>query len=256
MSRYVVMATWDDVPHLSDEDKRELLTSIPPYQRDARSKGKPQLGAGAIYPVSEDDVLVDPFEIPAHWPRAYSLDVGWKRTAALWGAVDRENGMAYLYSEHYMGEAQPSVHAAAIRARGAWMQGVIDPAARGRGQKDGEELLQNYIDLGLNLSPAVNAVETGLLECWQMLSAGRLKVFKGVLPNWLTEFRIYRRDEKGKIVKVNDHLMDCMRYWVMSAMHVAGLDPNYLKRLGHVPRVVTDHDPFAGYGLEGDGQPG
>ena len=116
MSRYVVMATWDDVPHLSEEDKEELWESIPPYQRDARSKGVPQLGSGAIYPVPESEIVVDPFQIPDWWPRVYGLDVGWNRTACVWGAIDRESATVYLYSEHYQGQSEPSVHAHAYRS--------------------------------------------------------------------------------------------------------------------------------------------
>ena len=40
----------------------------------------------AVYPVPESDLIVQPFKIPAHWPRAYGLDVGWRGTAAIWGA--------------------------------------------------------------------------------------------------------------------------------------------------------------------------
>ena len=130
MSKFVVGATWDDVPHLTPEQKAELWGSIPPYQRDARSKGIPQLGSGAIYPAPESEIVVDPFEIPLHWPRGYGLDVGWNRTAAVWGAHDRDTDVVYLWSEHYRGQAEPSIHAAAIRARGAWMQGTVDPALR------------------------------------------------------------------------------------------------------------------------------
>ena len=89
MSKLVVGATWDDVPHLSAEQKAELWGSIPPYQRDARSKGIPQLGSGAIYPVPEAEIVVDPFEIPLHWPRGYGLDVGWNRTAMAGRAITR-----------------------------------------------------------------------------------------------------------------------------------------------------------------------
>jgi phage terminase large subunit-like protein len=98
-----VTTTWDDAPHLSPEARAELYASIPAYQRDARTKGIPQLGSGAIYQIGDEDLLVKPFEIPEHWPRAYGLDVGWNRTAALWGARDNETGVTYLYSEHYMG---------------------------------------------------------------------------------------------------------------------------------------------------------
>jgi hypothetical protein len=200
MSKFTVMAGWDDVPHLTAEQKAEEASRIPPYQLDARSKGIPQLGAGAIYPVPESDILVDPIEIPDFWPRAYALDVGWKRTAALWGAWDRGNDILYLYSEYYRSQAEPAVHAEAIKARGAWIPGVIDPAARGRGQIDGEQLLALYTELQLSLTLANNAVESGLYETWQRLSTGRLKVFR-ILQNWLREYRLYRRDDKGRVVK-------------------------------------------------------
>lgn len=207
------MAGWDDVPHLSQKARDTLYESIPPYQRDARSKGIPQLGSGAIYPVPESEIVVPDMEIPRHWPRGYGFDVGWNKTAAIFGALDRDSDILYLYSEHYMGEAQPAVHAAAIRARGPWIPGRIDPASRGRGQRDGEQLLQDYNDLGLDLLPAVNAVESGLYKVWMRLSTGRLKVFKSC-QSWLGEFRIYRRDDKGKIVKKDDHAMDATRYLV------------------------------------------
>jgi phage terminase large subunit-like protein len=62
-SKFFVQATWDDVPHLDAASKQALLASIPPYQREARSKGVPQLGAGAIYQVPERDIVVPDFAI-------------------------------------------------------------------------------------------------------------------------------------------------------------------------------------------------
>src|SRR6516165_4770647 len=67
--KFTVQASWDDCPHLSKAAKAELLASIPPYQRQARSKGVPQLGSGAIYQVPESDIVVTDFEIPKHYPR-------------------------------------------------------------------------------------------------------------------------------------------------------------------------------------------
>ena len=223
-SRCVIMASWDDAPHLTDVMKSELLASIPPFQRDARSKGIPQLGSGAIYPVPESDFVVDDFAIPDHWPRAYGLDVGWNKTAAPFAAWDREGDIVYLYSEHYRGQAEPSIHAEGIRARGEWIPGVIDPASRGRSQQDGQQILQKYIDLGLDLDTAINAVESGIYEVWSRLSTGRLKVFKS-MTSWQQEFRLYRRDEKGRIVKANDHLMDATRYLIMSGLARAKVKP-------------------------------
>lgn len=242
-SRYLVQAGWDDVPHLDADTKRELLASTQPYLRDARSKGIPSLGAGAIYPVAESEIMVEPFAIPAYWPRAYGLDVGWNRTAAIWGAHDTNTDTVYLYAEHYRGQAEPSTHSTAIRARGDWVPGAIDPAARGRSQRDGEQLLQNYLDLGLKLTKADNAVDAGIDDVWMRLATGRLKVFRTCL-NWWAEYRLYRRDEKGKIVKANDHLMDATRYLIRTGLGLAIVAP------AHARGAITHHivgDSHAGY---------
>jgi phage terminase large subunit-like protein len=222
--KFVVMATWDDVPHLDEAAKAQMLAAIPPFQRDARSKGVPQLGAGAIFPVPESDFVIDDFPIPPHFLHAYGMDVGWNRTAAPFGALDRATDILYLYSEHYRGQAEPSIHAQGIKSRGLWIPGVMDPAARGRSQRDGIQLMQDYKDMGLDVEVAFNGVEAGLYQVWQRLSTGRLKVFKSCV-NWLQEFRLYRRDEKGNIVKVNDHLMDGTRYLVMSGLERAKVKP-------------------------------
>ena len=213
--KIVVTATWDDVPHLTAETRAELFASIPAYQRDARTKGIPQLGSGAIYQIADEDILVKPFEIPNHWPRGYGLDVGWNRTAALWGAQDLESGVLYLYSEHYRAHDEPSVHSQAIKSRGAWIPGFIDPASKGRSQKDGTQLIEHYRREGLRVQPAINAVEAGIYACEQLMYSGKLKAFTS-LGSWYSEFRLYRRDQQGKIVKEGDHLMDAMRYLVMA----------------------------------------
>ena len=232
MSKYLVQATWDDVPHLDADAKRELLAAYPPYQRDARTRGVPQLGSGAIYQVSESDIVVPDFEIPAYYQKAYGLDVGWNRTACVWGARDPASNCIYLYSEHYRGQAEPIVHVLAIQSRGRWVPGVIDPAAAGRSQKDGVQLLMQYREMGLDLEPAINAVESGIYAVWQLLSAGKLKVFAS-LGNWLMEFRLYQRDQDGRIVKQNDHLMDATRYLIISGVDRMKAAPAVAKREPH-----------------------
>lgn len=101
------------------------------------------------------------------------------------------------------------------------MEGEIDPASRSRTQTDGAQLLEIYTEMGLWLNPADNAREAGIANVWERLSTGRLKVFKH-LSDWFGEFRIYRRDERGQIVKVNDHLMDATRYRMMRLHRLVG----------------------------------
>lgn len=224
-TQYIIGATWDDVPHLTKAQKAALWASIPPHQRAARSAGIPTLGSGAIYPVLESELVVKDFEIPKHWPRGYGLDVGWNRTAAVWGAHDRESDIIYLYSHHYMGEQKPVHHAAAIKARGLWIPGRIDPAAHGRAQTDGEQLVKQYRETvygdlvtgEMMLKNAEHAVEAGIYAVYERMVAGKLKVAAS-LVNWFQEFRLYHRDEKGQIVKKNDHLMDATRYLILSGV--------------------------------------
>lgn len=219
-SKSVIIATWDDAPHLTEQAKEELLQTIPPNERKARSRGEPVIGSGLIYPFDLDTTLEKDFPIPKFWPRAFALDVGWNRTAALWGALDREQDVLHIFSEHYQGEQEPILHARAIKARGEWMKGVIDPASRGRSQIDGQKLFEIYQKEGLKLYIADNAVEAGIYEVWQRLQTGRLKIFKSC-TNLLRELSLYHRDDKGKIAKTNDHLCDCLRYLCMSGLKVA-----------------------------------
>ena len=59
-----------------------------------------------------------------------------------------------------------------------------------------------------------NSVESGLYLLADLFRKGKLKIFKG-LSNVLGEFRMYHRDEKGRIVKINDDLLDAIRYAYM-----------------------------------------
>lgn len=216
MSRFVVAATWDDAPHLTPAQRAELWDSIPIYQRDARSKGIPQLGSGAIYQVPESSIQVPDFEIPKHWAKAYALDAAQSGpTAAVWGAHDREAGIIYIYSVYKREQAEPAIHAAAVKARGDWIPGVGDVA--GIVNSDGEQFIDIYRKLGLNIVLADKGVESGVQEVWELLSAGKLKVFASC-GQWFEEFRLYRRDEKGRIVKANDHLMDATRYLIKTGI--------------------------------------
>jgi phage terminase large subunit-like protein len=121
--KHVTQCDWERVPHLDEAAKAQIRASTPPYLRDARTKGIPQMGAGLIYQVPESDILAPRFEIPKQWKRSWALDVGWNRTAAVWGAIDPETGIGYLYHEYYRSQAEPVIHAAGIKAAGDWIPG-------------------------------------------------------------------------------------------------------------------------------------
>lgn len=216
MSRFLIGADWDDAPHLTDIAKAELWASIPAYQRDARSKGIPQLGAGAIYPFPESGIRVDDFPIPAHYRRAFALDCALAgTTAAAWGALDPESQILYIYSVYKRSQAETAVHAEALKARGAWIPGVGDAADVI--DHDRTQFIALYRRHGIDLQLPDKAVEAGIQDVYDRLSAGKLKVFASCSP-FFAEFRLYQRDEKGRVKKVNDHILDAVRYLVRSGL--------------------------------------
>ena len=210
LSRYTAMITWDECPHLSDKAKTEMLREFPPYQREARSRGIPALGSGAIYPVPEREIRCDPFEIPAHWPRVWGADtdagVGW--TAAAWLAWDRDANVGYLYDVYKRRHAEPAVHIDAIKARGAWIPGIADAAGMAVTVHDSEQVIAIWRRGGLDVALPEKSLEAGIQQVWELLSAGRLKVFSSC-GAFFDEYRLYRRDDKGRVVKQHDHVMDC-----------------------------------------------
>lgn len=244
-----VFCEWSESPHLTEDMKEAILASIPPWQRESRTKGIPSLGAGLIFPIPEEEFTIVPCELRKEWPRIFALDVGWKVNACLFGAVDRETDTLYIYDEIYKANSEPAVVAAAIRARGEWIPGVIDPAARGRSVKDGTALLSVYRGLGLEVMPAINTVEAGITSVWERLAEGRIKIFK-TCQNTIAEYRLYRRDENGKVVKQNDHAMDALRYMVMSGLQRAITEP-----MGKNGKRWFDWEP-ADYPWYGSGEKG
>jgi len=219
MSKYIDMIGHDDVPHLnppiiSKEEREELFKDMLPHERVARQTGRPSLGAGAIYPVPEDQLLCDPFRVPDHWEFGYALDPGWNYTAALLGARNPDTDQYYLVAEFYGQQDKPIEHSRGIQAMLPWpkLVGCIDPAGDNVGNmRDGTKLKDEYEDLGLELQKANNAVHAGLRRVLVLMQGGQLKIFR-TLVYTLKELRLYRRDVKGKIVKENDHLIDDMRY--------------------------------------------
>lgn len=240
--KFVINVDWSEVPHLDEQQKANILKSYSAHERDARSKGIPSLGAGAIYPYLEENISCTPFEIPPWWSKGYGLDTGWSRTAAVWGALDPDTGILYIYSEHYASEAHPAIHASAIKARGNWIIGAADPA--GANQSDGKKIFDLYVSEGLDLVKAEKSDrEGGILKVGQMFETGRLKIFSSV-KNILIEMRTYRRDEKGNIIKKNDHALDALRYLCTTGMEYMQVEPD---PSNYEHSSSSNQDEYTGY---------
>lgn len=214
--RATIAIGWDDIPWMSEQTKSEILESTPPHLRETVSQGVPSVGDGAVYSTPLSSLIMKPedvFKIPAHYKKIFGMDVGWNRTAAVFGAIDPDTGVLYIYAEHYVSHQPPEVHAQRIKdIAGDWMVGAIDPASKVT-TPDGKDLLTTYRRLGLRLREANNAVESGIMKVESMMLAGKLKFFPHTTRNLQNEYLIYRRDD-NKIVKEDDHAMDALRYLV------------------------------------------
>jgi hypothetical protein len=223
----------DDVPHLSEKTKRELMESTPTHLRDARSRGIPVLGSGRIFTVDEDSLKITPFKIPDHWPRIAGMDFGWDHpTAAAWGAWDRDSDVVYIYDLYKLSEATPVIHAAAITKRGKWIPMAWPHDGLQHDKGSGYALADQYRKLGVNMHkekashpPAKgqsegeggNGVEAGVMEMLDRMQTGRLKVFMH-LDGFFEEYRLYHRKD-GKIVKEFDDALSAVRYLIMMLRH-------------------------------------
>ena len=226
-TKYLTKAGWDDVPHISEEEKKKHIEATPAYLLPARMRGEPVRGVGRIYPYDIDQYLSEnPFRnLPDSWPRCFALDPAWNLTAALWAAHDEHSDTVHLYSEYYASKLAPALHTAAIKTRGDWVPGCADPAARKFvNPDDGVKLMRMYEQAGLHLELADNAVQAGLQEVESRITTGRLKVYR-TLRSFAFEYGQYARDDKGAIIKRGDHLMDAMRYICMTGIHIARCRP-------------------------------
>jgi len=217
----VTRATWDDAPHLSEDDKQNYLALFPKHEHKARMQGIPYAGSGLIYPIDEDTIIVEAFRIPDHWPRIKGLDFGWDHpTSAIELAWDRDTDTVYLINEYSARERTPREHAPHINDGGSWQPVSWPHDGYQHDKGSGETLADQYRKVGVNMlddrakhEDGSNGVEAGLMEILTRMETGRFLVFDHC-TQWQEERRTYHRD-KGKIVKLYDDLMDATRYAVM-----------------------------------------
>mgnify|MGYP003628079855 FL=1 len=226
----LIQATWDDAPHMTKEIRDQILSALPPHERKMREMGIPQLGSGLVFPIAEDDIVCEHFEIPDYFPRICAIDFGWDHpTACTWIAWDRDSDIVYVYDSYAMRQETVPVHASAIKSRGFWIPVVYPMDGRQADKGSGKSLAVQYREEGVNLlrehftnppqtgmkeGSGGNSVEAGVMEMLTRFQTKRLKIFENQ-GKLMEELRMYHRKE-GKIVPMNDDVISALRYAVMS----------------------------------------
>jgi len=221
-SQYFMQKGWDDAPHLSEDIKESLLDSFPVHQRDMRTKGTPMLGHGRIYDLSESFITCDSFEIPKHFYVINGVDFGWDHPQSHVQLVwDRDQGIFYVTRALKMRQTSPAEAWGSVKQ---WAKGIptswpLDGLQTEKGS--GKQQKEYYEEAGFEMlyeratwEDGSNGVEAGLYEIRDLMRKGKFKIFSG-LRDVFDEILQYHRDDKGKIVKVRDDLLDAIRYAYM-----------------------------------------
>lgn len=218
----VVTMTIHDAEHYTDAERERIIESYPEHEREARAKGIPTMGSGRIFQIPEETIKCQPFECPDHFYVINGQDFGWDHPQAhiqLWW--DKDEDVFYLArvwkkSERTATEAWSAVKAWSARIPVAWPHDGHQHEKGG-----GAQLKTQYADAGFQMlkehatfAEGGNSVESGLTELRELMLEGRFRVFNTCEP-FFEEFRLYHRDENGKISKTNDDVIDGVRYAYM-----------------------------------------
>jgi phage terminase large subunit-like protein len=227
-ARWHTFVGWDDIPYsvLSQDERRRMRAHYLPHEILARTTGIPTIGAGMVWPMTEVDLIIPAFRVPEDWPQLVSLDPGFDHgTGALRWALDQDDDALYIIADHWKRLEHYAVHAERIKRWGEWLPIAIDYAS-GLNAEDGEAVKAKY-RRALPNNPIFNAVKSwhaGATEVFDRMRDGRLFVFDSC-RSWLSQYRQYVRNEKGKIALPKDpndlnrhhfELMDCTRYGALA----------------------------------------
>lgn len=227
MTRQVIRATIDDaVPYLySREEADAIIAGYPAHERDARAKGIPILGSGRVFPLADEQIVVEPFAIPGFWKLIGGLDFGWDHpTAATKLAIDADKDCIYVVSEYREREQTPLVHSGALRPWGKKLPWAWPHDGLQHDKGSGDELAAQYRSHGMRMlreratfADGSSGVEAGIAQMLERMQTGRWKVFR-TCGGWMDEFRLYHRKD-GIIVKQFDDLISSSRYGYMARRH-------------------------------------
>lgn len=204
----IKMNPTDNVENLPEDYIENNLATLPEHQRARFLYGEWVKSEGVIYDKFDESMIIKADKVPAIEHYRCGVDFGLNSTAILIG-FSGDN--VYVCDEIGMLNQTASKLNAEMRRKWADKNYIAycDPA--------GGERLQEIS----RSEEANNSVEPGINMLCQKMEHGQFFVVehcRGVLD----EIASYRRDEKERVVKENDHYMDAMRYGVFSYLSNRG----------------------------------
>lgn len=173
---------------------------------------------GLIYSDYDETIhLLDPFDIPARWPRRVGIDFGPVNTALVWLAHDQQRDRWIAYRESLEGGRTTHEHVRAAK-QNAESENVIGWSG-GAGSED--QYRMDWQNEGLAvLRPPFGEVEAGIDRVVSLFKQHRLFVFS-TCKGLRDELGSYKRklDANGQVTdEIEDkrkfHRLDALRYGV------------------------------------------
>lgn len=216
--RTIIRMTMDDAKHINAEAKKKILDGYLSWQREAREKGTPLLGSGAIFTTPESELTEQRLlELPSYWYYGWGVDFGIGHPfAGVLMAWDKDADVVHILHTVRMEGKGPMHHYAAMKpflgtAPVSWPQ---DGHQREKGST--HHLWKLYKNEGLKMMghhathvDGSNGTEAGITEMAQYMETGRFKVASHLI-DWFEEYRDYHRKD-GLIVKFRDDIMSATR---------------------------------------------
>jgi hypothetical protein len=250
MSRSVTRMSIHDAWHYSAAEREVIISSYPKHVRRARAMGLPAIGEGAVFPIDDDELWCDPFDIPSHWMEIGGLDFGWDHpTAAVRHVFDRESETFFVVDEYRERQRTPMQHVEALKGWGphlpfAWgLEGLQTKLSENPEQT--QKMFRKHglkmLDAHATFDEGGVGVEAGVQQILDLMMVGKWRVFK-TCRRWMEEKNGYHRakgsdDKVAQIKKVHDDLMDASRYAYM--MRRFAVPVSWRARYGGRPKLAN-----------------
>lgn len=203
-------------------------------------------GNSMVFDTTSQDIVVEPINVPGLWRRVVAVSMDRKRFVAVWGAYDKMNDVVYLYEEISVSRTDPIIHAEALKKRGPWIPAVINMEGGGRTHEEGAALVYRFLEKSVDMFEAPLDLNAGMDEVTSRVTTGRLRVFSS-LPNWIAEYRRYRRNDKDELVEGQDHLMQATATLLLNGLGVAITENRALSDAEGFDDSDSTRNPITGY---------
>lgn len=208
-----IVATWDDVPHMSTEEKRRLLEDMPPHEVEARTKGIPYLGGGMTFPVSPDRYVVDHIDpmFPDYYRHVNGIDHG-SVTAVVFMAKDPLTEKIYVWNELEFKDTAIPVIAHALSGISKYVY-ASDTSINGVNPFDQKQLNAEYDNCGLIFKyPNKKLKQSIVSKVVIFMISGQLQISKHCKKLLAAILSSYRGDDGRIVKKDDDHHLDAFLY--------------------------------------------